>query len=256
MNLIINGAEAIGERKAGTVVVRTSVTDLNAEDIQREFADVGLTAGKYVTIEVRDTGSGMDEATKAKIFDPFFTTKFQGRGLGLAAVSGIVRSHKGAIRVQSSPGQGTSFEVFLPVVETRSTAPISRELTGKVAPGGTVLFVDDEETVRRLAKSALEAGGWRVLLAENGAEGVRLFEEHRGDIALVILDLTMPVMGGEEALDRIKVIRPDVPVIISSGYAETEATRHFAGKNIAGFLQKPYMVSQLMEAIAIVLGRL
>ena len=122
--------------------------------------------------------------------------------------------------------------------------------------GGTILFIDDEETLRRLAQSALERNGWRVLLAENGAEGVRLFAEHRDSITAVILDMAMPVMSGEEALDRMKAIRSGVPVIVSTGYGESEAARQFAGRDTAGFLEKPYTVSQLMEAIAVVLGRL
>jgi DNA-binding NtrC family response regulator len=121
--------------------------------------------------------------------------------------------------------------------------------------GGTILFIDDEEALRRLAQAALERDGWRVLLAENGAQGVRLFEENREHITVVILDMTMAVMGGEEALDRMKAIRPAVPVIISTGYGELEAARHFAGKDMAGLLEKPYTVNQLMEAIAAVLGR-
>jgi two-component system, chemotaxis family, CheB/CheR fusion protein len=256
MNLIINGAEAIGEGKPGTVIVRTDTRELNADEIQREFPTDHMTPGAYVAIEVRDTGAGMDEPTRARIFDPFFTTKFRGRGLGLAAVSGIVRSHKGGIRVYSSPGRGSSFLVLLPAVAARPSAPAGPGVAHTTHAGGTVLFVDDEEIVRRLAKSALENGGWRVILAENGAEGVELFGRHREKIDLVILDLAMPVMGGEEALERMKTIRASVPVIVSSGYGDTEAARRFSGQEMAGFLQKPYTVSQLLEAIAVVTGRL
>lgn len=256
MNLIINGAEAIGEANPGTVVIRTETRDLDAEEIRREFPNDQIRPGVYVGIEVRDTGSGMDEATKNRIFDPFFTTKFQGRGLGLAAVSGIVRAHRGAIRVYSSPGRGTSFRVLFPAVAAKAADHIPQMLPTKMPADGTVLFIDDEEALRRLAKSALESNGWRALLAENGAEGVRLFQEHWDNINVVILDMAMPVMGGEEALDRIKAIRSGIPVIISTGYGETEAERQFAGKDMAGFLQKPYTVNQLMEVIAVVLGRL
>jgi CheY-like chemotaxis protein len=255
MNLIINGAEAIGEGKPGAVWVRTEARSLDAEDILREFPHDQLSPGAYVGIEVCDTGSGMNEATKAKIFDPFFTTKFQGRGLGLAAVSGIVRTQKGAIHVFSAPGHGTSFQVLFPAAAAKAEDRTPRIPQMETPAGGTVLFVDDEEMLRSFAQAALEKAGWQVLLAENGAEGVRLFEEHQGAITLVVLDMTMPVMGGAEALDRIKAIRPSVPVILSTGYGESEAARLFAGKNIAGYLGKPYTVDQLMEMVAVVLGR-
>jgi CheY-like chemotaxis protein len=255
MNLILNGAEAIGEGNPGAVVIRTETRHLDAEEIRREFPNDQLTPGSYAGIEVRDTGSGMDEATKNKIFDPFFTTKFQGRGLGLAAVSGIVRTQKGAIRVYSSPGRGSSFQVLFPAVAAKAADHGPRIASTEAPAGGTILFIDDEEALRRLAQSALERDGWVVLLAENGAEGVRLFEENQDHITAVILDMTMAVMGGEEALDRMKAIRPGVPVIISTGYGELEAARHFAGKDLAGLLEKPYSVSQLMETLAVVLGR-
>jgi two-component system CheB/CheR fusion protein len=255
MNLIVNGAEAIGEGNPGAVVIRTETRNLDAEEIRREFPNDQLTPGSYAGMEVRDTGSGMDEATRNKIFDPFFTTKFQGRGLGLAAVSGIVRAQKGAIRVYSSPGQGSSFQVLFPAVAAQAADRRPRMAPAETPAGGTILFIDDEEALRRLAQSALERNGWRVLLAENGAEGVRLFEENRDHITVVILDMTMAVMGGEEALDRIKAIRSGVPVIVSTGYGELEAARHFAGKDLAGLLEKPYTVNQLMESIAVVMGR-
>ena len=256
MNLIINGAEAIGEGNPGAVVIRTEARDLDEEEIRREFPNDQLSPGCYVGIEVRDTGSGMDEATRSKIFDPFFTTKFQGRGLGLAAVSGIVRAQKGAIRVYSSPGHGSSFQVLFPAVAAKAAARSLRKPSAETSAAGTILFIDDEEALRRLAQTALELAGWRVLLAENGAEGVRLFQENQDHITLVILDMTMAVMGGQEALDRMKAIRPGVPVVISTGYGEMEAARHFAGKDMAGLLEKPYTVNQMMETIAVVLGRL
>jgi two-component system CheB/CheR fusion protein len=256
MNLIINGAEAIGEGNPGAVVIRTETRDLDAEEIRREFPNDQLSPGSYVGIEVRDTGLGMDEATRNRIFDPFFTTKFQGRGLGLAAVSGIVRAQRGAIRVYSTPGRGSSFQVLFPAVAAKAADHGPRRPPTEILAAGTILFVDDEEALRRLAKSALERNGWHVLLAENGAQGVRLFQENQEHITVVILDMTMAVMGGGEALDRMKAIRSGVPVIISTGYGEMEAARHFAGKDMAGFLEKPYTVNQLMETIAVVLGRL
>ena len=150
MNLIINGAEAIGERNPGAVVIRTETRNLDAEEIRREFPNDQLSPGSYAGIEVRDPGSGMDEATKNRIFDPFFTTKFQGRGLGLAAVSGIVSFQKGVIRVYSSPGRGSSFQVLFPAVAAKPADHGPRMLATETAAGGTVLFIDDEEALRRL----------------------------------------------------------------------------------------------------------
>ena len=255
MNLIINGAEAVGEGAAGTVLVRTESRNLDAEDIRRSFSDSELTPGTYVMLEVRDTGCGMDEMTKGRIFDPFFTTKFTGRGLGLAAAAGIVRSRKGVISVYSTPGRGSSFQVLFPAARVKPVARIPHISSAPVhAGGGAILFIDDEETVRLLAKDALERIGYRVLLAQNGAEGVRVFEEQHQSLAAVVLDMTMPVMGGEAALDRMKTIHRDTPVILSTGYGESEAAQRFAGKDVAGFLQKPYMADQLIEALATVLG--
>ena len=253
VNLVVNGAEAIREGKPGTVLIRTELRELDAEQIDREFPGDPLSPGAYVGIDVRDTGMGMDEATKSKIFDPFFTTKTLGRGLGLAAVSGIVRAQKGAIQVYSSPGCGTSFQVLFPALAGHVAHQVPEASPMETPAAGMVVFVDDEAAMRSFARSGLEHHGWRVLLAENGAEGVRVFEEHQHDVTLVILDMTMPVMGGEEALDRMKAIRPDVPVIISTGYGESEAAQRFAGKDTAGLLQKPYTVNELMEKIAAVL---
>ena len=254
MNLMINGAEAVGAGKPGTVLVRTDTRDLDAAAIQAEYPNERLSPGEYVGLEVRDNGSGMDEATKKNIFDPFFTTKFQGRGLGLAAVSGIVRAHGGAIRVYSSPGRGTSFQVLLPAIAAKKADHASAPPTFAPPAGGTILFVDDEKTVRRLADSALTHRGWKVLLAEDGAEAVRLFQEHLETITLVILDLSMPVMDGEAALAQIREVSANVPVIMSTGYGASEAERVFAGRKMAGFLQKPYTVDQMLEVIAAVVG--
>lgn len=249
MNLIINGAEAI-ENVPGTVTVKTCEQDVDKTYIRNILNPGAMVPGRYVAVEVRDTGSGMDDATIARIFDPFFTTKFTGRGLGLAAVLGMVRSHKGGIKVLSTPGEGSTFRLLFPVIRTTAEArtamtPERKNVTGK----GTVLVVDDQAAVRDVARSALERYGYSVITAENGRDAVDLFRQIRGQVTLILLDLTMPVMNGEEALRHLRDIQPDIKVILSSGYSEMDAVRMFAGKNLAGFLQKPYTAKRLGEAV-------
>jgi two-component system, cell cycle sensor histidine kinase and response regulator CckA len=248
MNLIINGAEAIGEDKPGAVLVTTGVQNVDEGYIQTALAPSQIEPGTYVTVEVHDTGVGMTDEVIARIFDPFFTTKFTGRGLGLAAVLGIVRGHKGAIKVYSTPGHGTTFKVLFPAsghVSSASPAPD----TPAAHTSAMVLVVDDEPVVRRTAKSMLERFGYSVVMAENGREGVELFRVLADKIAVVLLDMTMPVMSGEETFRELRAIRPGVRVVLSSGYNEVEAVRRFTGKGLAGFLQKPYSAAALAEKV-------
>jgi CheY-like chemotaxis protein len=243
MNLVINAGEAIGDEN-GWVRVRTGLEEIGESFTTAIFASGEVRPGRYVWLEVRDNGCGMDEATKARIFDPFFTTKFTGRGLGLSAVVGIVRSHGGILNVESMPGHGSTLRVWLPatsVRKSRDTKQDEQKLTGR----GTILLVDDEDAVRRVAKAALEQYGYTVILAEDGYQAVDVFSRTAEQVLLVILDLAMPGMRGEETFRRLKAIRPDVPVLLCSGFDELEAARRFQGGGIAGFLQKPYTVVQL-----------
>jgi nitrogen-specific signal transduction histidine kinase/CheY-like chemotaxis protein len=249
MNLVINGAEAIGDAP-GVVTVTTGARRCTAAELRRRFPGADLPAGEYVQLEVRDTGSGMDAATRARIFDPFFTTKFTGRGLGLAAVLGIVRGHRGAIAVESATGQGTTFTVVLPAAEALApAAPAPVDAAVEPTGAGDVLVVDDEEVVRRLAQSALEEYGYGVVVAGHGLEAVDLVRRAPDRFRAVLLDMTMPVMNGEEAIGHLQRLRPDLPVIVSSGYGEVEALRRFEGARVAGFLQKPYTARQLADAV-------
>jgi two-component system, cell cycle sensor histidine kinase and response regulator CckA len=248
MNLVINGAEAIGP-EGGAVLVRTGAQEVDAQYIGSISADGDrLRPGPYVMLEVHDTGSGMSPETLANIFDPFFTTKFTGRGLGLSAVQGIVRAHHGALKVYSKPGQGTTFKVLLPassqpVIEP--AAPAGGNLVGQ----GTVLVVDDEEMVRRTASHTLERYGYQTVAARHGAEALDVFRRAPERISLVLLDLTMPVMNGEQTLRELQLIRPSVRVLLTSGYNEVEAVQRFAGKGLAGFIQKPYTSAALAEKV-------
>ncbi len=253
MNLVINGAEAMGD-EAGTVQVTTGTQQLEESDIAAGFASDQLKPGLYVFVEVQDTGCGMSEDTKRQIFDPFFTTKFTGRGLGLAAALGIVRGHGGTIKVYSVLNMGSTFKVFLPVSKDQSSLNAGTAAGQGLEGKGTVLVVDDEEMVRSTARLTLTHFGYEVELAENGHRGVERFKESPEIFSAVLLDLTMPVMGGEEALRRIQSVRPDVPVVLTSGFNEQEAVRRFAGKRLAGFLQKPFTAHQLAQAIRSAVG--
>jgi CheY-like chemotaxis protein len=213
-----------------------------------------LTPGVYATLEVHDTGCGIDEAMLPRIFDPFFTTKFTGRGLGLSAVQGIVRGHKGTMKVYSRPGKGTTFKVLFPATAEAETA-IANSAALLPATGQLVLVVDDEEIIRKTAKSMLERHGYTVIVAEDGQQGVELFRALGDKVALVILDMTMPVMSGEEAFRRLREIASDVKILLSSGYNEVETIRRFTGKGLAGFIQKPYSSTALSEKVSGILGR-
>jgi PAS domain S-box-containing protein len=250
MNLVINGAEAIGAHDNGTVLVTTGVQSVDERDLLSTFGEASdLAAGTYATLEVHDTGCGMDEETLNRIFDPFFTTKFTGRGLGLAAVQGIVRGHKGAMKVYSRPGKGTTFKVLFPA-DGQAAAPKKASVQDVMAARNQlILVVDDEEIIRRTAKAMLERYGYTVVLAGDGKEGVELFEVLSDKVSAVLLDMTMPVMDGEEAFSRLREIKPDVKVILSSGYTEVEAVRRFAGKGLTGFIQKPYSSAALGEKV-------
>jgi PAS domain S-box-containing protein len=222
MNLVINGAEAIG-KQPGTVLITTASQQVDDDYIATVMPPEQISPGLYVNLQVHDTGSGMTPETIEKIYDPFFTTKFTGRGLGLAAVLGIVRGHRGAIKVYSTPGQGTTFKILLPAAGQHVAKAEEAPATPATGSGETVLVVDDERIVRRTAKTMLEQYGYSVVLAENGREAVELYRVLADKIALILLDMTMPLMGGEETFRELKIIRPDVRVVLSSGYNEVEA---------------------------------
>ncbi|MCU0572387.1 MAG: transporter substrate-binding domain-containing protein [Syntrophobacteraceae bacterium] len=251
MNLVINASEAIGE-KDGVITVSTAARTCDAAYLQENFGDESLPEGVYVVLEVSDTGCGMDRETRMRIFEPFFTTKFTGRGLGMSAVLGIVRGHRGALKVYSEPERGSTFRLFFPAsAQAFHEAPVEEPgPLGEWQGSGTVLLVDDEEGVLGVGRSMLEKLGLSVITAGDGMEAVEIYGSRGGEISFVLLDLTMPRMNGEETLRELQKINPGVRVILSSGYSESDISLRFAGKGIAGFIQKPYQMVGLREVLS------
>jgi len=247
MNLVINAVEAIGSSE-GRIEVRTERRRLDRATLDQAVMGQALPEADYVVLVVRDTGVGMDGETVRKVFDPFFSTKFLGRGMGLAAVQGVVRGHMGAIAVESRPGGGSCFSIYLPFAE-----PAASNVTAAVASGEAaqpmVLIVDDEPLVLRVAQRALERYGCRVLTAENGPDAVKLFSSDADRIDLVLLDYAIPGMTGEEIFDALNARRPGVKVLLTSGYQEERAMARMKGKGLAGFIQKPFHPQILAERV-------
>jgi PAS domain S-box-containing protein len=250
LNLVINASESLGAGE-GVIRVATGVSRLDQAALAGAHLNAGLSEGDSVFLEVRDTGCGMTAEMQERIFEPFFMTKFTGRGLGLAAVLGIVRAHEGAIQVTSEVSRGTTFRLFFPC----AGSPDKADLPGgdiRWQGEGDVLVVDDEQGVREVAAQMLEAVGFRVTLAGDGREAATLFRS-RGPFRFVLLDLTMPHQGGAETFQQLRALSPDVPVILMSGYSEQEATAHFVGQGLAGFLPKPFKAAALLRVVRQVL---
>jgi PAS domain S-box-containing protein len=253
MNLITNASEALGDH-SGVITLRTGVMAADRSYLERAYLGDEAKEGEYVYLEVSDTGCGMTEDIRQKIFDPFFSTKFTGRGLGLAAVLGIVRGHKGVLTVDSEPGHGATFRLLFPGSEAiPAEQKPDRDRVAEMPLATGILVVDDEEDVLYIAKKALSARGFDVLTASDGREAVEIYRRNRDRISLVILDLTMPRMSGEEAFREMRRLRGDVRVLLSSGYSEQEATDRFRGDSPVGFIQKPYRPARLIEKVGEVL---
>jgi PAS domain S-box-containing protein len=251
MNLITNASDAIGT-KSGVITLTTGEIDADERYLREIDAAPSVPAGRYVYLEVSDTGCGMSDETRAKIFDPFFTTKFTGRGLGLAAVIGIVRAHRGTVKVYSQVGRGTTFMVLLPVAASDQRPTNGSRIGPALAPfgrGRKVLVVDDEKDVRVFARKALELSGFEVDVASDGRDGADAFAANPAAYELVLIDLTMPRMGGADAYREMRRARPDVRAILTSGFAPEEATSGFEGKGLAGFVRKPFRADELLKAV-------
>ena len=254
MNLVINASEAIGDA-SGVIRLTTGLVRVDRSDLAGTLTESSLREGDYVYLEVADNGSGMSAETQARMFDPFFTTKFTGRGLGLAAALGIMRGHNGAMKVQSEVGRGATFTVLLPPAtggkEESAAAPGS---PAAWRGEGIVLVVDDEESMRATVSRMVSRHGLEPVLAADGVEAVELFRDNPDRYALVLLDLTMPRMDGEQIFTALRQVRPDVPVVLMSGYDAQEAMGRFTGRRLSGFLQKPFTLAQMRAVLRSVLG--
>ena len=249
LNLVTNAADAIGEEN-GFISITTGTLEVSDDYAYQAIWDESLDPGLYTYVEVTDSGCGMDDETRSRIFEPFFTTKETGRGLGLAAVLGIVRAHHGTIKIYSEVGRGSTFKVLLPCTE-KSEEPLEQNIPFPAdwRGSGTVLVIDDEKAVRIVASRMLESRGFQVLTAGDGVEALEVFQKNRDRIRAVLLDLSMPQMGGEEVFRELRKLQPGIPVIMSSGYNEKDVTRKFVGKNLTGFVQKPYRQADLMDTL-------
>ena len=257
MNLVINAAESILPRSAsspvtdgiGTVTIHTGSVTLSEAQIARDFDGQSLGPGPHALLRVTDTGTGMSREVQAQIFDPFFSTKKSGRGLGLSALMGIVRAHKGGVLLDSEPGRGTIFSVYLPV----SAEPLQVQAPPPAATlkgdGGRVLLVEDEPMVRRSTRNLLEALGFAVVEAADGDEAIEVFKAERATLRWVLMDLTMPRMDGHTAFLALQKIDPDVKVVLSSGWAAADVAERFRGHPPAGFLSKPFVLGEILATL-------
>ncbi|MEM8931776.1 MAG: ATP-binding protein [Acidobacteriota bacterium] len=258
LNLVINASEAIGD-EPGRISIRAGITTCDAERLKRAYVAGSAEPGPFVHLEIVDDGCGMAPEVRDKIFDPFFTTKFTGRGLGLASVLGIVRAHGGLVEVDSEPSRGTCFRILLPVSRSADRATASRpnglvEAPGRPLSGIRILLVDDEQAVRQLAARVLGRAGCQVVTAPDGLLAVETFERRHREIDCVILDLTMPRMGGIEAFGHMRTIRPELKVVLSTGYSVDilpDAMRYDA---LVRILNKPYHARDLVHSIGLLLG--
>ncbi|WP_306591510.1 response regulator [Geothrix sp. 21YS21S-4] len=254
MNLVTNAADAIGETE-GTIRLSTAVMEADRGYLDQILHGSDLPTGTYATLEVSDTGCGMPPEIQARIFEPFFTTKVTGRGLGLSATVGILKGHRAGMRIYSEPGGGTTFKLLFPITDVKTEEEDTPAPPPALARNVTVLLVDDEEMIRDSAAAALRSIGLSVVTASNGREAVDAVLREDRKVDLILMDLTMPHMDGREAFRAIRRHRPDLPVILTSGYNAQESIQDFLGRGLAAFLQKPFTVRALEQTVLDVLAK-
>ena len=258
LNLVTNAAEA-QHSDAGMVTLRTGVTNADRAYLLTTHLTGELGNGPFVYIEVIDTGAGMDGETLSKVFEPFYTTKFSGRGLGLPATLGIVRGHHGAIKIESDPGIGTTVSVLIPVADDQAQLSLLDQLTEPQAPAkreaNMILVIDDDEAVRIVTEEALTRRGFEVVAIADGETGVSTYRETHSVLAAVLLDRTMPDFDGARVFQALREIDPAVPVIMMSGHPEEDAVGQMSTQGLAGFLHKPFRVTELIDTLRAVIER-
>ena len=257
MNVIINAGEAMGSNP-GLITLYTNRIEIKKETNEySKYTSVPLAAGSYALLQVKDTGSGISEETLTRIFDPFFTTKFTGRGLGLAAVLGIIKGHKGGLRIESEVGKGTTFEIVFPLIDPSKTTEVSEKeklsiVNGK---GKTILVIDDEASVIELLEDVLPEVNFKVISALDPLKGIELYRQHHQNISLVILDYSMPHMDGKAAFEKLLQINMEVKVLLCSGYSEEETLLEFGVDRPTGYFQKPYKTDALIQLVAEIVSK-
>ncbi|MBZ0263129.1 response regulator, partial [bacterium] len=256
MNLVINASEAIGTEQ-GVISIFVGYRNLDEDDLVVFQMIDDLQVGDYVYCEVTDTGSGISDEAMDKLFDPFFTTKITGRGLGLSAVQGIMRAHNGAITVESKQNEGTKFTLILPATDDKVVKKTKELGTygDDIMIDGTIMVVDDEPGVREITKQMLEMLGMTVYTAEDGMKALEMYGDKREEIDVILLDMTMPNLNGEETFTRLYAMDAEVKVIIASGYAENDISDRFKGRAISGYCQKPFRIETLKEMVLSVLNK-
>ena len=252
MNLVTNAAESIGEEAVGHIVISTRLIEADNQDLECRYIDGKCKPGPYMLLEVVDDGCGMNAETQRKMFEPFYTTKFTGRGLGMSAVLGIVRSHSGVIQVRSTVGEGSSFRVLLPIsnVAANEGIEICKKSSYHSDLSVTVLLIEDEMMVSAVAERLLQRIGCKVILAADGLQGIEAYQQHKDEITLVLLDMMMPIMGGKETLTRLREMDATLPIFICSGYSTDKVSSQFNREQPNGILQKPFtfkLLSELLE---------
>jgi two-component system cell cycle sensor histidine kinase/response regulator CckA len=256
MNLVTNASESLQD-SAGRVTLRCGVMTATEDYLMETIGSADLAAGPYVFVEVSDPGEGIDEEVRQRIFEPFFSTKFTGRGLGLASVLGIVRGHRGAIKLVTEPGSGTRFRVLIPPVTEAVVQPSLPFSTRSAHPEGEwVLVVDDDDAVVEIASEFLQRAGHEVMTAGGGREALEILGGKAGaKIAAVVLDLSMPDLDGRETLLEIRRLAPDLPVVVASGFDERAGGDRFSESEITAFVRKPYEPEELVDAVHAALGK-